>query len=60
MGKPETDNEYHRIPLQEFERDLVRRREETGPIDMPRNSGMRRTKSKRILLDMLAKLGARW
>jgi len=60
MEKPETDKGYRRMPLQEFERDLVRRREEAGSIDMPRNSGTRRTKSKRILLDMLARLGARW
>jgi hypothetical protein len=60
MEKPETKDGQRRISLLEFERDLARRREKAGRIDFPRNSGMRRTKSKKILLEMLARLGATW
>jgi len=60
MEKPETKDGRRRTSLLEFERDLARRREGAGPIDIPRNSGTRRTKSKQVLLDVLAKLGANW
>jgi len=60
MGRPNTDDGRPRMTLEEFERDLARRREEAGAIEMPRNSGKRRTKSKKILLDLLEKLGATW
>ncbi|WP_221262866.1 hypothetical protein [Sphingomonas kyeonggiensis] len=43
------------MSLEDFERDLERRLEEVGPINMPRNSGTRRTRSKQVLLDVLAK-----
>jgi hypothetical protein len=60
MGTPDSNAGGRRIFLGDFKRDLARRLEETGPIDMPRNSGTRRTKSKQMLLDALAKLGATW
>jgi hypothetical protein len=60
MGTPDSNDGRRRISLADFKRDLARRLEETGPIDMPRNSGARRTKGKQILLDALAKLGATW
>jgi hypothetical protein len=60
MEKPGTNHGRPRMTLEEFGRDLARRRQEAGPIDMPRNSGTRRTRSKQMLLDLLAKLGATW
>jgi len=60
MGREKPNLGDQRVSLADFERDLARRREEVGFIDMPRNSGTRRTKSKRALLDALAKLGAKW
>lgn len=58
----ETDTEGGRrgVSLEDFERDLSRRREEAGPINIPRNSGTRRTKSKQLLLAALTQLGATW
>ncbi len=56
------------IDLVEYGRDLSRRRAEyeakNGPIPVPRNSGARRTESKRALLDAINaitdKQGWRW
>lgn len=48
------------IPLADFAADIERRRRETGVTDLPRNSGERRTESKRALLRALDNLGARW
>ncbi len=39
---------------------LAVRRAEIGPIDVPRNSGTRRTASKRALLAEIEKLGGEW
>jgi hypothetical protein len=36
------------------------RRAEIGPVDVPRNSGSRRTSSKRALLAEIEKLGGNW
>jgi hypothetical protein len=43
-----------------FGRDLVRRRAETGIADLPRNSGNRRTASKRALLKAIDDAGGKW
>lgn len=48
------------VSLEAFERDLARRRETLGGVDMPRNSGQRRTESKRALLAAIEATGARW
>lgn len=56
------------IDMQSFGRDLARRRAEyeakNGPIPVPRNSGKRRTESKKALLDAInaitGKQGWRW
>ena len=48
------------IPLDEFERDLARRREALGEINMPRNSGNRRTESKKALLKAIKDAGGKW
>jgi hypothetical protein len=44
----------------DFAKRLAARREAIGELDMPRNSGNRRTPSKRALLKALDQLGADW
>lgn len=39
---------------------LAARRAEIGPVDVPRNSGKRRTEVKRALLAEIDKLGGDW
>lgn len=39
---------------------LAARRAELGEVDVPRNSGKRRTASKRALLAEIEKLGGEW
>lgn len=48
------------VTLEEFERDLSRRRECAGPMNLPRNAGKRRTPSKQALLAAIKRTGARW
>lgn len=43
-----------------FGRELVRRREAAGNPEAPRNSGKRRTASKRALLKAIEEAGGRW
>ena len=54
ISKPEP------IPLAEFAADIDRRRAETGSVDLPRNSGARRTPSKRALLKAIEEAGGKW
>ena len=50
------------INMEEFGRDLARRRAELGitDADMPRNSGARRTASKKALLKAIRDAGGNW
>ncbi len=48
------------IPLDEFVAEIERRRIETGITEMPRNSGNRRTESKRALLKAIEEAGGTW
>ena len=48
------------IPLDEFAADIERRRLATGITDLPRNSGKRRTASKRALLKAIEDSGGKW
>jgi len=48
------------IDMAEFGRKLAARRAQIGPIDVPRNSGTRRTASKRALLKAIEEAGGRW
>jgi hypothetical protein len=48
------------IDMAEFGRDLLRRREATGAQEVPRNSGKRRTASKRALLRAIEDAGGKW
>lgn len=53
-----TENEP--VPLAKFAADIDRRRAETGVTDLPRNSGKRRTISKRALLKAIEDAGGQW
>jgi hypothetical protein len=48
------------IDMSEFGRELLRRRAELGNPELPRNSGKRRTASKRALLKAIEQAGGRW
>jgi hypothetical protein len=48
------------VPLAEFVADIERRRQETGIKELPRNSGKRRTESKKALLAAIADAGGKW
>ncbi|WP_255245801.1 hypothetical protein [Sphingobium sp. D43FB] len=50
------------ISLDAFGRDVARRRAELGitDADMPRNSGTRRTESKKALLKAIKDIGGNW
>lgn len=48
------------IPLADFVADIERRREETGVTDLPRNTGERRTESKRALLAAIKDASGEW
>jgi hypothetical protein len=49
-----------RISHREFAERLAARRAELGNPELPRNSGKRRTASKRALLEEIEKAGGRW
>jgi hypothetical protein len=49
-----------RITLEALGADIERRRAESGVADLPRNSGERRTESKRALLTAIAATGGKW
>lgn len=48
------------IDMAAFGRDLMRRREDAGNPDLPRNSGKRRTSGKRALLKAIEDAGGKW
>ena len=48
------------IPVAEFTARIERRRQETGITDLPRNSGERRTESKKALLKAIEDAGGKW
>ena len=48
------------IPVAEFTARIERRRQETGITDLPRNSGARRTESKKGLLKAIADVAGKW
>ena len=50
----------HVIDMAEFGRELVQRRAKLGNPELPRNTGKRRTASKRALLKAIEKAGGRW
>ena len=48
------------ISFEDFARDIARRRAEAGEPELPRNSGTRRTESKRALLAAIKQAGGNW
>jgi len=60
MVSKTSDRKPRAIPLAEFVADIERRRAETGITDLPRNSGKRRTKSKKALLKAIEAAGGTW
>lgn len=46
--------------FEDFAADIARRREAAGNPEMPRNSGKRRTTSKRALLKAIEDAGGKW
>ena len=48
------------IPFDDFAAYVAKRRAETGITELPRNSGNRRTASKRALLAAIEDLGGKW
>ncbi len=48
------------IPFKDFAADMARRYEEAGRPEVPRNSGNRRTESKRALLKAIKEAGGTW
>ncbi len=60
MGSSNSRPEPGVVPLEEFAREVARRREAAGNPELPRNSGTRRTASKRALLKAIEKAGGRW
>ena len=56
----EADRGLRRASFQEMTEKLTRRRAELGDIEIPRNSGNRRTPSKRALLKAIEDAGGKW
>jgi hypothetical protein len=48
------------VKFEDFAADIARRREAAGNPDAPRNSGKRRTASKRALLKAIEEAGGKW
>lgn len=48
------------IKFEDFAADIARRREAAGNLEIPRNSGLRRTASKRALLKAIGETGSKW
>ncbi|HEV2748716.1 MAG TPA: hypothetical protein VGW34_15650 [Allosphingosinicella sp.] len=60
MASSSSEPEGGAVPLEEFAREVACRREAAGNPDMPRNSGTRRTPSKRALLKAIEEAGGKW
>lgn len=60
MASKSSKPEPEAVSLEEFGRDVERRREALGAVDMPRNAGTRRTPSKRALLKAIETAGGKW
>jgi hypothetical protein len=48
------------VKFEDFAADVARRREAAGNPELPRNSGKRRTASKRALLKAIEEAGGKW
>ena len=59
MASQTSKNEPKATSFREFAAGLARRREALGEINMPRNSGKRRTESKKALLKAIKDAGGK-
>lgn len=48
------------VTLEDLGARIARRAAELGPVDVPRNTGTRRTASKRALLKAIEDIGGKW
>ncbi len=60
MASKSSKTEPVPVTLEEFSRDIERRRATAGNPELPRNSGERRTESKRALLRAIKEAGGEW
>jgi len=60
MASRRSKAERKPVTLEEFGLDVARRREAAGEVQIPRNSGTRRTLSKRSLLKAIEDAGGKW
>jgi hypothetical protein len=61
MASTRSKTEPSTVTLEEFGQDVMRRRAALGgEINMPRNSGKRRTESKKALLAAIEAAGGTW
>jgi hypothetical protein len=59
-SKTSKAEEGETVDMAEFGHALARRREAAGNPELPRNSGKRRTASKRALLKAIEEAGGKW
>lgn len=60
MASTRSKTDTKTVTLEEFGRDVTRRIEAAGEPQMPRNSGTRRTASKRGLLKAIEAVRGKW
>ena len=60
MTTPSPGSKRLPVKFEDFADDLARRRTAAANPQLPRNSGKRRTASKRALLEEIEKAGGRW
>ena len=60
MSKASPASKPEPVRFEDFAADVARRREAAGNPEAPRNSGKRRTASKRALLKAIEEAGGRW
>lgn len=60
MASTRSKADQKAVSLEDFGRDVERRRQATGNLEIPRNSGQRRTPSKRALLKAIENTGGIW
>jgi hypothetical protein len=60
MASTRSKTDTKTVTLEEFGRDVARRLEAAGELQIPRNVGTRRTASKRALLKAIEAVAGKW
>lgn len=60
MSTASSTSKPRKVKFEDFAADIARRREAAGNPELPRNSGKRRTRSKRALLKAIRDAGGKW